>query len=43
MLEVLEGDFRRIPELMGRVLEPEPAPAPLCEPQPETAVQLGLF
>jgi uracil-DNA glycosylase family 4 len=43
MLEVLEADFRRIPELLGRVLEPEPASQPLYEPPPDTAVQLGLF
>ena len=28
MLEVLESDFRRLPELLGRALEPEPAPEP---------------
>jgi uracil-DNA glycosylase len=42
MLEVLQEDFARIPELMGRsleVAEPEHA-APLA---PEPAVQLGLF
>jgi uracil-DNA glycosylase len=42
MLNVLQEDFRRIPELMGREeipeLEPEPALA-----APEPAVQLGLF
>jgi uracil-DNA glycosylase len=43
MLEVLETDFRRIPELLGRELVPEPAPQPLYEPPPEAAVQLGLF
>jgi len=40
MLKVLEEDFRRIPELLGRASEPEPeAPQLLAEP----AVQLGLF
>jgi DNA polymerase len=43
MLEVLQSDFRRIPELMGRVLVPEPAPQPVFEPPAEAAVQLGLF
>src|SRR5438552_16612810 len=43
MLQVLEEDFRRIPELLGRSLEipqpePEPIQAPLAQP-----VQLGLF
>jgi DNA polymerase len=43
MLAVLEEDFRRIPELLGRSLEPpqpepEPIQAPLAQP-----VQLGLF
>src|SRR3954469_7559222 len=44
MLQVLEEDFRRIPELLGRAAappqEPEPAvpAAPLAQP-----VQLGLF
>jgi uracil-DNA glycosylase family 4 len=45
MLQVLEEDFRRIPELLGRtveILEPEPEPEP--EPVPlEQPVQLGLF
>jgi uracil-DNA glycosylase family 4 len=40
MLAVLQEDFRRIPELIGRVVEPEPEPAPLIA---EPAVQLGLF
>jgi DNA polymerase len=43
MLKVLEVDFARLPELLGRTAEePEPAPkrAPLA---PEPAVQLGLF
>jgi DNA polymerase len=39
MLKVLQEDFRRIPELIGRVVEPEPAPLLVAEP----AVQLGLF
>jgi uracil-DNA glycosylase family 4 len=44
MLKVLEEDFRRLPELLGRVLE-EPEPEEL-EPvlvSAEPAVQLGLF
>src|SRR5262249_11474916 len=47
MLEVLETDFKRLPELLGRatappapVVELVPEPAPQPEPQP---VQLGLF
>ena len=43
MLKVLEVDFARLPELLGRAVEkPEPAPAlaPLAR---EPAVQLGLF
>ncbi|MGH2996110.1 MAG: uracil-DNA glycosylase [Gaiellaceae bacterium] len=43
MLEVLQQDFARIPELLGRAAtpaEPEPEPAALA---PEPAVQLGLF
>ena len=43
MLKVLEDDFRRIPEILGRseaiAVEPQPF-APLV---PEPAVQLGLF
>ena len=44
MLRVLEEDFRRLPELLGRP-EPEPARAPtLAEAvAPEPALQLGLF
>src|SRR5881409_1747337 len=38
MLEVLESDFRRLPELLGRALEPEPASEPIVAPEP--AVQL---
>jgi uracil-DNA glycosylase len=42
MLEVLQQDFARIPELMGRTTEvPEDEPAPALAPEP--AVQLGLF
>jgi DNA polymerase len=41
MLEVLQSDFRRIPELLGRVVEiPEPQPLLVAA---EPAVQLGLF
>ncbi len=42
MLQVLEEDFARIPELLGRQVEvvPEPEPAPAHSEQP---VQLGLF
>jgi uracil-DNA glycosylase len=46
MLKVLESDFARLPELMGR--GPQPAEAPVPEPEPQPAVaapaeQLGLF
>jgi DNA polymerase len=46
MLQVLEEDFRRIPELLGREAAPPPSPpAPLYppDPVPEHSVQLGLF
>jgi uracil-DNA glycosylase family 4 len=43
MLEVLESDFRRLPELLGRALVPEPEPEPVFQPPVEPAVQLGLF
>ena len=39
MLTVLQEDFRRIPELIGRATAPEPEPVLIAEP----AVQLGLF
>jgi uracil-DNA glycosylase len=42
MLEVLQSDFRRLPELLGRRLEP-PEPAALSPVVAEPAVQLGLF
>src|SRR6266516_3219253 len=43
MLKVLESDFARLPELLGRTAE-EPKPAPtLAALAPEPAVQLGLF
>jgi uracil-DNA glycosylase family 4 len=42
MLEVLENDFRRLPELLGRSLVAEPTPEP-AQPPAEPAVQLGLF
>ncbi|HEY2541836.1 MAG TPA: uracil-DNA glycosylase [Gaiellaceae bacterium] len=42
MLKVLESDFARLPELLGRALEPLPEPelALVAAPPPE---QLGLF
>jgi uracil-DNA glycosylase family 4 len=45
MLAVLQEDFARIPELLGRLAEPPPPPAPLYAPEPavEQPVQLGLF
>jgi DNA polymerase len=45
MLEVLEADFRRIPELIGRaVAPPPPSPAPVAEEHAsEQPIQLGLF
>jgi uracil-DNA glycosylase len=44
MLKVLESDFARIPELLGRALEPVPEPelALVAAPAPP-AEQLGLF
>ena len=43
MLKVLESDFARIPELLGRALQPlEPELALVSEPTPP-AQQLGLF
>ena len=45
MLKVLEADFARLPDLLGRTLEPIAAPP---EPEPALALvaaseQLGLF
>ncbi|MBV8395866.1 MAG: uracil-DNA glycosylase [Actinobacteria bacterium] len=40
MLDVLQGDFARLPELLGREVVP-PAPALMLAPAPQ--VQLGLF
>jgi DNA polymerase len=43
MLEVLKSDFARIPELLGRDVEPPPEPVFLTAPTAQPAVQLGLF
>jgi uracil-DNA glycosylase family 4 len=47
MLEVLEADFRRIPELLGRAAVPppvaDPAQAPVPDQAPVAEQQLGLF
>ena len=47
MLQVLQEDFARIPELLGRAATPpppQPAPKPLvAETPPQQPVQLGLF
>ena len=44
MLEVLESDFARLPELLGRdAAPPPPAPVFLTPVTAEPAVQLGLF
>jgi uracil-DNA glycosylase len=45
MLDVLQADFQRLPELLGRVVAPPAPPVVLApEPAPEpAAVQLGLF
>jgi DNA polymerase len=44
MLEVLQSDFRRLPELLGRELAPPQPPVPVLAPvATEPAVQLGLF
>jgi DNA polymerase len=46
MLQVLEEDFRRIPELLGREAVPPPPPALVRaapEPAAEPSGQLGLF
>jgi uracil-DNA glycosylase len=44
MLKVLETDFARLPELLGRALVPPPAPVELVvAPHPAHSEQLGLF
>ena len=43
MLEVLEADFRRLPELLGRETAPPAPPEPEPAPTVEQPVQLGLF
>jgi uracil-DNA glycosylase family 4 len=46
MLKVLESDFARLPELLGRTLEPIPEPEPeltLVAAHAPPAEQLGLF
>ena len=44
MLTVLEQDFARLPDLLGREVVPEPElPAVAALAVPEPAVQLGLF
>jgi uracil-DNA glycosylase len=46
MLKVLEADFARMPELMGRDAHPAPLAVPEQEPEPALAApaeQLGLF
>jgi DNA polymerase len=43
MLEVLKSDFARLPELLGREIEPPPEPVFLTPPTAQPAVQLGLF
>src|SRR5437867_3021345 len=40
MFEALPKDFRRLPELLGRALEPEPATEPAFAAPAEAAVQL---
>jgi uracil-DNA glycosylase len=48
MLKVLEADFARLPDLLGRPAQPAAVPEAVSEPEPEPAVsapaeQLGLF
>jgi DNA polymerase len=43
MLQVLQEDFARIPELLGIAVAPPPEPEPVVEAAPEQPVQLGLF
>ena len=42
-LEVLQADFARLPDLLGRTVEPPPAPEPPAAPAAAQPVQLGLF
>jgi DNA polymerase len=44
MLDVLQADFNRLPDLLGRTVAP-PAPPPVLTlaPEPVQQVQLGLF
>ena len=43
MLDVLKADFARLPELLGREVEPPAEPVWLTPVTAEPAVQLGLF
>jgi DNA polymerase len=43
MLETLQQDFARIPELIGHVPEPVAPPEPLLQVVPAQVEQLGLF
>jgi uracil-DNA glycosylase family 4 len=43
MLDVLKSDFARLPELLGREVEPPAEPVWLTAVTAEPAVQLGLF
>jgi DNA polymerase len=43
MLKVLESDFARLPELLGREPAPVAEPEPLLRVVTESPVQLGLF
>jgi uracil-DNA glycosylase len=43
MLKVLESDFARLPELLGREPAPAAAPEPVLRAVTEAPVQLGLF
>jgi uracil-DNA glycosylase len=43
MLQVLQEDFARIPELLGHAVAPPPPPEPVVEAPVEQPVQLGLF
>jgi DNA polymerase len=43
MLKVLESDFARLPELLGREPAPVTAPEPILRVVTEAPVQLGLF